>query len=202
MRTHALPLLLFATATVAAPNDTAQTMRGRPVPCELDVPASWKIVSDEGYRVLAIGDGAGLMLGLNQQNLGDPSAAVKVGRDIATKQDPNAKVTEPTPITIDGHKWLQFTTTSTGEGGAMTFLVYSYSGPEGTFVVIGYTAADQFESKRALLTHYMNTFRFPKPASTSPNGSNQSMKPTQPLALDLRPIPHFCFKWLGSRRSH
>ncbi len=165
MRLHVLSFLLFAATTVAAPNDTVQTMRGRPIPCELDVPAWWKIVSDEGYRILAIGDGAGLMLGLNPQNLGDPSAAVKVGKNMATKQDPNAKVSEPTPITIDGHKWLQFTITSTGEGATMTFLVYSYSGPEGTFVVIGYTAAEQFESKRDLLTHYMNTFRFPKVTS-------------------------------------
>jgi hypothetical protein len=166
MRLHALSLLLFAATTSAAPNDTVQTKRGRPIPCERDAPASWKIVSNEDYRILAIGDGAGLMLGLNPQNLGDPSAAVKVGKDMATKQNPNARVTEPTPITIDGHKWLQFITTSTGEGGVMTFLVYSYSGAEGTFVVIGYTAADQFESKRALLTHYMNTFRFPKAIST------------------------------------
>src|SRR4051794_3463061 len=63
MRLHPLVFLLFAAVTAAASNDTVQTMRGRPIPCELDVPGSWKIVSDEGYRVLALGDGAGLMLG-------------------------------------------------------------------------------------------------------------------------------------------
>jgi hypothetical protein len=112
------------------------------------------------------------MLAAIEDDLGDPSAAVKVGREMATKQDSNAKVTEPTPITVDGRKWLQFTTTSTLEGDTLTFLVYSYSGSEGTFVVIGYTAADQFEGKRALLTHYMNTFRFPKSKSSPSNRSN------------------------------
>ena len=89
------------------------------------------MVSDEGYRIVAVGDGAGLMLAGHEDNLGDPSAAVKVGREMATKQDPNAKITEATPITIDGRKWLQFTTTSTHEGDTLTFLVYCYSGSEG-----------------------------------------------------------------------
>jgi hypothetical protein len=162
MRATTCGFLSMLIAALAAAGDTSQTLRGNPLACELDVPASWEVVSNEGYRILALGDGAGLMLGSLQQNLGDPSATLKEAKRMATKDDPNAKVTEPVSITIDGHKWLQFMTTTTGEGGAMTFLTYTYSGPEGTFVVIGYTTSDQFEAKRALLTHYMGTFRFPK----------------------------------------
>jgi len=74
------------------------------------------------------------MLGVTAEDLGDPAAAVKVGRDMATKQDPNATVTEPVPITVAGHKWLQFINNSPGlEGDPTTFLLYSYSGIEGTF---------------------------------------------------------------------
>ena len=156
-----LPMLII---TCAAADDTTQTLRGKPLACELDVPASWEVASNEGYRILALGDGAGLMLGSLQQNLGDPSATLKEAKGMATKDDPNAKFTEPVSITIDGRKWLQFMTTTNGVGGAMTFLTYTYSGPEGTFVVIGYTTSDQFETKRALLTRYMSTFRFPKKA--------------------------------------
>jgi hypothetical protein len=160
MRISLCVVLLFATAAVA--DEATTTLRGKPLACELDVPASWDVVSDEGYRILALGDGAGLMLGSKQQNLGDPSATLKEAREMATKEDSNAKVSDPTPITIDGHKWLQFTATTGRGADAMTFLTYTYSGPEGTFVVTGYTSADQFEAKRALLTHYMGTFRFPK----------------------------------------
>lgn len=156
-----LPML---TITLAAAGDATQTLRGKPLACELDVPASWEVASNEGYRILALGDGAGLMLGSLQQNLGDPSATLKEAKGMATKDDPDAKFTEPVSITIDGRKWLQFMTTTNGVGGAMTFLTYTYSGPEGTFVVIGYTTSDQFETKRALLTRYMSTFRFPKKA--------------------------------------
>jgi hypothetical protein len=162
MRTLTSGFLSFVITALAASDEATQTLRGKPLACELDVPASWEVVSNEGYRILALGDGAGLMLGSKQENLGDPFATLKVAKEMATKDDPNAKITDPVPITIDGHKWLQFITTTTGEGGAMTFLTYTYSGPEGTFSVIGYTSTDQFEMKRAFLTHYMNTFRFPK----------------------------------------
>jgi hypothetical protein len=157
-------LLLFASVAIAWSDEPTQTLRGKPIACELDVPASWSVTSDKGgARITAIGDGAGLSLGVIRENLGDPSAAVKVGRDMATKQDPNATVTEPVPITVDGHKWLQFTNNSPGlDSEPTTFLVYSYSGTEGTFVVIGFAPTDLFESKKALLTRYMNTFRFPK----------------------------------------
>jgi hypothetical protein len=164
MRTHIASLLLFASVATSWSDQPTQTLRGKPVACELDVPASWRVISDKGgARITAVGDGAGLMLGVTPENLGDPSAAVKVGRDMATKQDPNAKITEPVPITVDGHKWLQFTNSSPGpDGDATTFLVYSYSGAEGTFVVIGFALTDLFQTKKSLLTRYMNTFRFPK----------------------------------------
>src|SRR5439155_13731196 len=132
MRVGIASFVFVATAVAETP-DAVQTLRGRPLPCELDAPASWKVVSDEGYRIVAVGDGAGLMLAAIEDDLGDPSAAVKVGREMATKQDSNAKVTEPTPITVGGRKWLQFTTTSTHQGDTLTFLVYSYSCSEGTF---------------------------------------------------------------------
>jgi hypothetical protein len=162
MRVSTFTLLLFATSACVASDEATRTLRGKPLGCELEVPAAWEVVSDEGYRILALGEGAGLMLGSKQENLGNPSATLKEARAMAAKDDPNAKMTEPSPITIDGHKWLQFTTTTTSEGETMKFLTYTYSGPEGTFVVIGYTSADQFEAKKPLLTHYMNTFRFPK----------------------------------------
>jgi hypothetical protein len=160
-------LLLFASVTIASSDEPTQTLRGTLLACELDVPASWRVIADQGgARITAIGNGAGLMLGVTAENLGDPSAAVKVGRDMATKQDQNATLTEPVPITVAGHKWLQFTNNSPGlDGDSTTFLVYSYSGAEGTFIVIGFAPTDLFESKKALLTRFMSTFRFPKPVA-------------------------------------
>jgi hypothetical protein len=154
-------LVLFSTVAAASCERT-QTLRCSPLKCELDVPASWNIARNEGYRIVAGGDGVGVMLASLQQNFGSPAATVPEARRMATKGDPNAKFTEPAPITIDGHKWLQFTVTTGTGADALEFLTYTYSGPEGTFVVVGSTAPDQFEAKRALLTRYMNTFRFPK----------------------------------------
>jgi hypothetical protein len=89
---------------MAAAVDASQTLRGKPLACELDVPASWEVVSNEGFRILAIGDGAGLMLGSLPQNLGDPSVTLDEAKRMATKDDPDAKISEPTSITIDGRK--------------------------------------------------------------------------------------------------
>ncbi len=117
--------------------ERTQTLRCRPLKCELDVPVSWHVVSDKGYRIVAGGDGAGVMLGSLQQNFGSPSATLSEAKRMASKGDPNARISEPTPIAIDGHKWLQFTVTTGSGADATEFLTYTYSGPEGTFVVIG-----------------------------------------------------------------
>ena len=162
MRIFARRAFVLFAMVAAASCERTQTLRCSPLKCELDVPASWNIARNEGYRIVAFGDGVGVTLVSLQQNLGSPSATVNEARKFATKGDPNAKFTEPTPVTIDGHKWLQFTVTTGSGADALEFLTYTYSGAEGTFVVIGTSSPDQFEAKRGLLTHYANTFRFPK----------------------------------------
>jgi len=161
MRKLVPALLLYATAAMASCERT-QTLRCQPLKCELDVPASWKVVSDEGYRIVAGGDGVGVMLGSLEQNFGSPSATLSEARRMASKGDLNAKIGEAIPIAIDSHNWLQFTVRTGSGADAMDFLTYTYSGPEGTFVIIGSARSARFEAKRVLLTHYMNTFRFPK----------------------------------------
>ena len=49
----------------------------------------------------------------------------------------DAKSSVPQPMTLAGHEWLEYTVTATVEKKAMTFLNYTYSGPEGTFTIIG-----------------------------------------------------------------
>ncbi|MBA2433835.1 MAG: hypothetical protein H0V54_01895 [Chthoniobacterales bacterium] len=154
-----LLLLMIPSLTFCEP---LKTLRGRPLNCELDIPASWKIATDEGYKIIATGDGLGIQLGSLQQNLGDPSATLQTAKQMAAKGDPNAQIGEPTPITIDGRKWLQFTVMTGSGTDALKYLTYTYSGSEGTYVIEGCAMANQFEAKRALLARYMNTFRFPK----------------------------------------
>jgi hypothetical protein len=148
--------LLFATAAAVAASDEAiKTLRGKPFAFELDIPASWEVVSDQGRQITAIGDGVTLMVGIRQKS--DDSSK-------KAKDDPNARLSEPTSITIDGRKWFEFTTILGDGPDALKSLVATYSGPEGSFMISGDTRVDQFEAKRALLVHCMGTFRFPKKA--------------------------------------
>jgi hypothetical protein len=76
---------------------------------------------------------------------------------------PDAKCSVPQRMTLAGHGWLEYTITATVENKATTFLNYTYSGPEGTFTIIGQIWTDQFDQKRDALIRHMRTFRFPKP---------------------------------------
>jgi hypothetical protein len=139
-----------------------QTLRGVVVPGEVDVPSSWTVKRNASV-IAAQGDGMQILLSSDTSS-GDSAAAAKVACDGARELMPGATCTAARPIRLAGREWLEFTVTATVEKTAMTFLNFTYSGPEGTFTIIGQVRTEELGQKRDALGRYMRTFRFPQAA--------------------------------------
>jgi hypothetical protein len=153
-------LAAWVSATLAE-NASVQTLHGTLVPCEIDVPATWRVLGANKGVIAARGDGMQIMLS-SDLRVGDSHVAAQEAYEGARQLMPDAKCSVSQPITLAGHEWLEYTITATVENKAMTFLNYTYSGPEGTFTIIGQIWTDQFNQKRDALIRHMRTFRFSK----------------------------------------
>jgi hypothetical protein len=161
-------LLAIPTSAVVAEDASLQTLRGTLVPCEIDVPSTWRVRTNASV-VAAEGDGIQILLS-SDPHVGDSQAAVKIACDGAKELMPDAQCTGLKAITLAGHEWLEFTVTATVGKQAATFLNYTHSGPAGTFTIIGQAKTEEFAEKRDALIRYMTTFRFPKVAQV-PSGN-------------------------------
>jgi hypothetical protein len=153
-------LLAICMSPAVAEDPSIQTLRGVLVPCEIDVPATWAVKTNSSV-IAARGDGVQILLS-SDPHVGDSDSAVKVACDGAKDLMPDAKCTGLRPITLADHEWREFIVTGTVERVATTFLNYTYSGPAGTFTIIGQARTTELPQKRDILVRYMSTFRFPK----------------------------------------
>ena len=159
-------LLAAYVSSAVAEDASVQTLRGTLVPCEIDVPSTWRVLGTNKSVIAAKGDGMQIMLS-SDAHVGESYTAVKIACDGARELMPDAKWTVAQPIRLAGQEWLEFTITATVGKEATTFLNYTYSGPARTFTIIGQVRTNEFPQKRDALVRYMNTFRFPKVARSS-----------------------------------
>ena len=163
-------LLAVRIFPAVAEDTSVQTLRGILVPCEIDVPSTWTIKTNANIAA-AQGDGIQILLS-SDPHVGDSGEPVKTACDGAKELMPGAKCTGLKTITLAGHEWFEFIVTATVGTQPATFLNYTHSGPAGTFTIIGQAKTEEFAEKRDTLIRYMNTFRFPKvassPAATKP----------------------------------
>jgi hypothetical protein len=96
------------------------------------------------------------------QDVGSPEVVAEHAmKDLKTKSEV-LEMTEPVEIQIDGKSWLAFESQMQRKGKIFTTLYRVYSGPEGTFQVVGFTSKEMSSSRRKQIEDVMNTFRFPK----------------------------------------
>ena len=153
-------VLAISISRAVAEDPSIQTLRGVLVPCEIDVPATWTVKTNSSV-IAARGDGVQILLS-SDPHVGDSDSAVKVACDGAKELMPGATCTGLKAITLADHEWREFIVTATVEKVATTFLNYTYSGPAGTFTIIGQARTTELPQKRDILVRYMSTFRFPK----------------------------------------
>jgi hypothetical protein len=70
-------------------------------------------------------------------------------------------------LTIDGRQWLEYEVSCRVENIPFSYLFHVYSGPEGSYQVVGWTFQNLFPANRAKMREVAESFRFPpaKPAA-------------------------------------
>ncbi len=78
-------------------------------------------------------------------NLGSANTAVDLFKNVVKTKYPETRFSETTHVVIDGRTWQAFTGSSTVQGMPFEYQYYIYTGPEGTFHLVGWTFENLFE---------------------------------------------------------
>ena len=107
---------------------------------------------------------------------GNADNLAKAARQRIKEVGSDVEMSEPEPLRIDGHDWLQFTVKCKVKMIPFHYQYYTYSGKEGSFQIIGWTAQGAGDREAAKLREPMLTFRFPhaKPAVDSPESAEKT----------------------------
>jgi hypothetical protein len=96
------------------------------------------------------------------QDVGPPEVVAEQAiNDLKTKSGV-LEMTEPDEVQVDGKTWLAFEAKTPIKDKIFTTLYRVYSGPEGTFQVVGFTSKEMRLSQREEIKEVMDTFRFPE----------------------------------------
>jgi hypothetical protein len=153
---------------VAVPAQKPTTLRGRTLLYSLTLPAGWTAKPgsgrNSGYDMIASSGGAYVGIVAQDGTWGTTETVA----DFALKRKknimPDAQISDPTSVSIDGHQWLQFRSTGHNESIPISQLMFTYAGPEGTFQMCGWTTQNAFEAALPSLRRVMESFRFPETA--------------------------------------
>lgn len=140
-----------------------QIVHGRDLAYTLHIPAAWRSKTGvENFDTLSVYHSLAVGVVAEEANMGSPEKMAEMALGRFKKMAADVQSSEPEPITIDGHSWLQFTVDCEISKVPFTYQYYVYAGPEGSFQVIGWTTHDLFSRDVSLMRDTMQTFRFPK----------------------------------------
>lgn len=97
-----------------------------------------------------------------EAQLGTPETIANIARRNIKEHATDLKWSETSPLVLDGRKWLRFVVSAHIDSIPVAYQFYVYSGPEGTFQIVGYTSQNLFERDASLMREVMQSFRFPK----------------------------------------
>jgi hypothetical protein len=159
-RTHrSEPTRVLARAPVS------QTVRGRDLGYTLQLPAGWTTKKGteglEVYDTLCVCKSMYVGVIAEEAQAGTPEKVASLARERLKKVATDIYWSQPQPIVLEDRNWLDFVVRCRVEETPVGFEFYVYSGPEGTFQIIGWTSQNLFDRDADLLRTVMQTFRFP-----------------------------------------
>jgi len=141
----------------------SQIIRGHDLAYSITLPPNWRFERrSDDYDVLASFKSLYVGVIAEEAQLGTPETIANIARQKLKESATELKWSEPAPLMLDGRRWMQFVVTAHVETIPAAFQFYVYSGPEGTFQVIGYTSQNLFTRDAPLMRDVMKSFRFPK----------------------------------------
>ena len=154
-------------STPAAP----QTLRGHNLPYELRPPADWLVRPPQGEFDLLVKHGS-LYVGVTADDglLGTTDVVVKSAQEELRKAAKDVQLSAITPVQIDGRGWRRFSAKCLVENLPITYQYSVYTGPEGTFEIIGWTMQNLYDRDAGKLDAVAGTFRFAGPEAPGTSG--------------------------------
>jgi uncharacterized protein YpmB len=139
-----------------------QVVRGQNNSYSITLPCKWTVKRKtkdfdtvSNYQNLYVGVIA------EEVDLGTLDGLAKTVQDNLKENATELTWTDPTPVSIDGRKWLAFTAKCKIENFLFAYQFYVYTGKEGTYQIIGWTTQNLFNRDVALMRGVMESFRFP-----------------------------------------
>jgi hypothetical protein len=151
-----------ASPPLRAPS-TSQIVQGGDLAYTLSLPTGWTFKRQaEAFDVLASHRSLYVGVIAEEASLGSPETIAKIARDKLKNYATDLRWGEPTSLLLDGRSWLQFAARCQAEGIPVAYQFYVYSGPEGTYQVVGWTTQNLYDRDAGLMRDVMRTFRFPQ----------------------------------------
>jgi TM2 domain-containing membrane protein YozV len=159
---------LAAYVTTVYQSQRARVVEGKRMPYSITVPDGWRVEQQQSdnYDLAMFAENKTLWVGvIVEEPVFDNTEAFATSlRDYMRKATADtATLSEIAPITIDGRIWRTFRVRLRSANGITTILeACVYTGPEGTFRVVGWTLDRLFDQNAGKLRKVMHSFRFPK----------------------------------------
>jgi TM2 domain-containing membrane protein YozV len=141
---------------------------GKAMRYSITVPDGWKVEQEQryDYDLLMSAQNQTLCVGViaEEANFGSIEAFVTNAQEYMRKVSADtATFSDVAPITIDNRTWRTFRVQCRLPNGTPTIQeVCVYTGPEGTFQVVGWTLSNLFDRNAGKLREVMHSFRFPE----------------------------------------
>ncbi len=149
-----------ATPPLAGPT---QTVQGFDFGYKLTLPADWKFHRSESGTFDLVASHRSLYVGVMvvEGLARTPQAAADFSQNNLRKNSRELQLGETHPIQIDGRDWLEFSAKCQTENLPLEYRYFVYSGPEGTYRVVGWTMQNLYERDAPTMRDVAMTFRFP-----------------------------------------
>jgi len=168
-----------------------QTVRGQDYLYSITVPSKWT-VKRKSNDFDTVSNYQNLYVGViaEEVELGTLDSLARTVKDNLKENGTELTWTDPTPVSVDGRKWLAFTAECKIENFPAAYQFYVYTGKEGTYQIIGWTAQNLFNRDLALMRSVMESFRFQQ--ITDNTGATDASKETQDIPKQI-PAPNTAY---------
>jgi hypothetical protein len=149
---------------------TSTPIRGETTDYAIRFPSDWTVKrNSEPYDALA--NSRSLYIGIiaEKANLGSSDFVQRFAeKNVRDAGATDVVVSDPIRVTIDSREWLQFVLKCTSkEGAPIGYQFYVYSGPEGTYQIVSWTAQNLFDREIQRVQPIAQTFTFPRVANSN-----------------------------------
>jgi hypothetical protein len=141
-------------------------VQGKSINYSVRLPEGWTVEQEEryDYDLLMSAENQAICVGVvaENQNFGNIDEFIDNAQQYMRSVDAAAKFSDVAPITIDDRIWRTFRVQCRLPNGIPTVQeVCIYTGPEGTFQLVGWTSADRFDRSTGKLREIIHSFKFP-----------------------------------------